>query len=453
MKRRGKIICAACLLLAALFLYLGAHTFYAELDHFSFRLGPQRFTIKTKYARFGLWTSPPQADDPASAQLLSQISNQDFSWTSHPTGFAEGIVRANSPTWKLCHDLRDKFNPSPHSLLRLMDDPNRFLSAHLLLLSMAENRRTKYFHLGRTWRKANFRKIDDSLPADVDVSASDIEPTSALYIAADATGAAPDLSLREYFVREWHDVLDEPQCSIAVGWIIFALLLLPTAALARPKWRPPTLPRWVLNWLALILSTAALISASAWIRSLAADDGLRFASTPSPTSLPGFPLFHRTPFIASSKGELIFLETDEPGPSIPTDGPPIEYEQRPTLPTNAPLTSPLKPGESHVKLPGIEFRAIAPAARPLPRGFLPLLGNPGARWLSIRWWLLTLVLALPPATWLGKELLWRLRVRRRGMIVGKICFYYGYDMRATPDRCPECGKVPTRATDQTPVPL
>jgi hypothetical protein len=52
-------------------------------------------------------------------------------------------------------------------------------------------------------------------------------------------------------------------------------------------------------------------------------------------------------------------------------------------------------------------------------------------------WAAALTTALPPAIWLRRHRARRNR-RRRGLCIG--C---GYDLRATPDRCPECGAVPT----------
>jgi len=46
---------------------------------------------------------------------------------------------------------------------------------------------------------------------------------------------------------------------------------------------------------------------------------------------------------------------------------------------------------------------------------------------------------LPLAVWLGPLIRW---TRRRYVSVPGFCKTCGYDLRATPDRCPECGTVP-----------
>ena len=48
-----------------------------------------------------------------------------------------------------------------------------------------------------------------------------------------------------------------------------------------------------------------------------------------------------------------------------------------------------------------------------------------------RWWLCYLVPAALAFCLLG---LWTSKIKKRG-----VCTVCGYDLRATPDRCPECG--------------
>jgi hypothetical protein len=72
----------------------------------------------------------------------------------------------------------------------------------------------------------------------------------------------------------------------------------------------------------------------------------------------------------------------------------------------------------------------SPGAMPGPRG------NYYAEWAAPAW-AVCLVLALLPTAWVVR---WR-RERRRDR--AGLCTKCGYDLRATPERCPECGTVPT----------
>jgi hypothetical protein len=51
-------------------------------------------------------------------------------------------------------------------------------------------------------------------------------------------------------------------------------------------------------------------------------------------------------------------------------------------------------------------------------------------------WALVLMTAVSPAVWIIRKLRIRRRIRRC------VCQSCGYDLRATPDRCPECGAIP-----------
>ena len=60
--------------------------------------------------------------------------------------------------------------------------------------------------------------------------------------------------------------------------------------------------------------------------------------------------------------------------------------------------------------------------------------NPGLWRVAVPHWFLFLATSVLPAMWI------RNRLRRPSP---GICTRCGYDLRATPDRCPECGTVPT----------
>ena len=57
-------------------------------------------------------------------------------------------------------------------------------------------------------------------------------------------------------------------------------------------------------------------------------------------------------------------------------------------------------------------------------------------WVRAPYWLVTLATALMPATWAVRR---ARRRRSRSRRAHGLCPACGYDLRATPDRCPECG--------------
>jgi hypothetical protein len=86
-------------------------------------------------------------------------------------------------------------------------------------------------------------------------------------------------------------------------------------------------------------------------------------------------------------------------------------------------------GVGTIKCRGMGFELIATTSRPRWGYFV----------LGVPFW----ALCVPPAIAAG----WgvgRLYLRRNRQGLGR-CRQCGYDLRATPDRCPECGHVPTGA--------
>lgn len=79
-------------------------------------------------------------------------------------------------------------------------------------------------------------------------------------------------------------------------------------------------------------------------------------------------------------------------------------------------------------------------------GQMPVMG-PGAShylvmlyWVEVPDWFVIAVLAILPAVAI---LRWLLRRRSESMGEG-VCQVCGYDLRATPGRCPECGTIPSQ---------
>ena len=78
---------------------------------------------------------------------------------------------------------------------------------------------------------------------------------------------------------------------------------------------------------------------------------------------------------------------------------------------------------------GFEYGAVNPTPR------TPDLSQ--RKWIALPLWLIVLCTAWPPM------LAWRRRRQKRRATELRLCPACAYDLRATPNRCPECGAIPS----------
>jgi len=100
---------------------------------------------------------------------------------------------------------------------------------------------------------------------------------------------------------------------------------------------------------------------------------------------------------------------------------------------NNPQTSPLDP--SSVRFAGFACTTYGYTYWPYPKGFTgPYVPTTVMnRVVMVPWYAVTLLAATLPAVW-ARRMIRRRRRQSRGT-----CVACGYDLRATPGRCPECG--------------
>ena len=160
----------------------------------------------------------------------------------------------------------------------------------------------------------------------------------------------------------------------------------------------------------LLLCLAACLL---WARSYGGSDYVgRAASDPADTTT------HHEWFVQCTRGQLRL------GHRLHMVYPPLGYQ----LPSGAPRT-----WWTHGRL-GVGHMDWEP--RPVgayETGLESSFASTSERGVAIPMWLTVLVFGILPAIWLWR----RLRGRRR--IRTGLCSACGYDLRATPDRCPECG--------------
>jgi len=222
-------------------------------------------------------------------------------------------------------------------------------------------------------------------------------------------------------------------------------MFMPLAWIARPSWRKNTWSRWTFNWLALASFIVCTMAIVMWIRSRWIDEQFIFARRDAPAVAGWRGPIDSIRSIGSSQGQLRLMRQDVPRLGAPGDLP-WGYQRQIA---KWPKTSQGASGEKSLKLFGVNSYELPcqfakpptppplQPGRPPPPGFAQPPQLMGVKALAIGWWLIVLVSAIVPALWAWSALGWSRRMNRGGIQ----CPMCGYDMRATPERCPECGEV------------
>jgi ribosomal protein S27AE len=95
--------------------------------------------------------------------------------------------------------------------------------------------------------------------------------------------------------------------------------------------------------------------------------------------------------------------------------------------------------------PDGEIATVGSGDRARQAGFPGPLSNGDARWMALRGWKLIVPMgyqmglaAVSPVGWLFAR--WMARRRRVVRVRAGLCARCGYDLRASEERCPECGE-------------
>jgi hypothetical protein len=251
-------------------------------------------------------------------QMSLQMSNDDFEWQKGRGPFVEGIASPENPTGQLYEQFRTwraerKIYLAPiREWLSALNDPKRFISAHMLLLCAAEEKWRQTAHGSATWREANFRRVPRLKRTTQPVTGEGVLVDTVIYLPADSSGTGPDLSVQQSLLQEWRGLLNVPRGEIFQGWVALGLLVVPLAWITQPhtqarKWR-----RWTFNAVATISLMIFLLSGVVWARSVQSDTQFMFEPRPAKSVAGLSDKFLSYRWIGFTGGRLKLLEMKVP---------------------------------------------------------------------------------------------------------------------------------------------
>ena len=181
----------------------------------------------------------------------------------------------------------------------------------------------------------------------------------------------------------------------------------------------------LLNLVALII---CVVLGVLWLHSYSVMDSIKFKCYRSP-SIYSSTTLKRMISVGSIEGELfVFFQWDVPEAETPSEAPSRNWSC--TRYTRKPQPNDLF-SRTNLLMPLDKWGHL---------GFHYLdLGSPGEQWIvGIPLWLPFAMMMISPISWISARLQRQLRKRQSR------CVRCGYDLRATVDRCPECGLTITR---------
>jgi len=456
--RRGilfHLVCALSLILATAVVLLWTESFDGQRQIIGILRGGENHALVSKAGQLVLVGPPMQeVSDPLPRQLIGRMCNSDFEWSKIGSDYVCGAARRDTPTWEVYQHyfMRERRGRGLEPDLRIWiyeakDDPNRYVPAHMLFMFAAEQKRTKPQVSAQRWKEIGVRTDEDGarIPEVI--------------MAADAQQKGPEFSSRWDLKRDWSDVMETPRGAVFDGWIFLGAMVMPLAWAARPRIRKHTFAKWTFNWVALTLFIVCSAGTVMWVRSFWVDEQFRFAPRAAPLVAGRREKIDSIVAVGSSRGELRMIRQDVMHLQR-RPGEPWGYQRQiSNWPRN--IQGMNITGEKSLKILGVQFyqlpsqvvkmftTPLLPGGRagppPAPIATMELIY--GVKALAIRWWAIVLASGMLPAFWAWRALAWWRKIRIADPRKEIKCLVCGYDIRATPQRCPECGEVAKETAD------